>query len=690
MVKTYDNFVLLFSRDGNENRAKVIESPAGEGKVSFNDPFTRDEFDVLIAKLGDYSPGDRAAEDVIKDIGARLFDQVFKDQVYGLLRDSIARTQTRNKGLRILLRLTDAPGLADLPWEYLYDKTDNRFLALSYDTPIVRYLDVGAPVVPRSRRGPLRVLVMTSSPEGYEQLQVDDEWTRLSESLAEALRGEVTLSRVEATRSELLKSLDEEFHVLHFIGHGGFDAGGGYLVLTGENGRADRLYGEDLGRLLHDSRSSLRLVVLNACEGGRASVTDPFAGAAQSLLQAGLPAVVAMQFKIGDEAAITFATQFYSSIARYQQVDAALTEARKAIFACGNHIEWATPVLYMRSRDGAVFQPEPEKTSEAATEGLIYSAIVEAIFEGRLIPFLGPDANRCGRADDRPWEFKPGGVPPDDDDLAAYLADSFEMKTGDRLAKISQTIATVTGSNRGVTSKIRSVLAGPFEITPLHHMLASIPAQIAKRGNPAQYPLIVTSNHDDLLERAFREAGQPFDLIYYALDGDGQGRFYCRKHGSAEEHALAGRASGRATKRNPPILLDERTVILRLNGVLQRVNSNHSSCVITEDDFIDYMAGCDIGLLLPASVLGRLKGRDNHILFLGYAAGDWNWRVALRRLWGDGPLPPSWIVAPDSQEDDVEESFWTKRTVTPIRVSWNAFIDEMRRRLHEYCGNGGV
>jgi hypothetical protein len=54
---------------------------------------------------------------------------------------------------------------------------------------------------------------------------------------------------------------------------------------------------------------TLRLVVLNACEGGRASVEDPFAGS-PAPGAAGLPAVVAMQFPITDAAAVTFASEF--------------------------------------------------------------------------------------------------------------------------------------------------------------------------------------------------------------------------------------------------------------------------------------------------------------------------------------------------------------------------------------------
>jgi non-specific serine/threonine protein kinase len=75
--------------------------------------------------------------------------------------------------------------------------------------------------------------------------------------------------------------------------------------------------------------------------------------------------VIAMQFEITDGAAIAFAQWFYAAIASGYPVDAALTEARKAIYAQGHGVEWGTPVLYMRAPDGRIFDIEQvERVSE--------------------------------------------------------------------------------------------------------------------------------------------------------------------------------------------------------------------------------------------------------------------------------------------------------------------------------------
>jgi hypothetical protein len=99
-------------------------------------------------------------------------------------------------------------------------------------------------------------------------------------------------------------------------------------------------------------------VVLNSCEGARASHVDPFSGAASSLVECGIPAVVGMQFEITDEAAITFAGRLYSALVQGFPIDAALAQSRKAIFAAGNDTEFGTPVLFLRTGDARLFEPE--------------------------------------------------------------------------------------------------------------------------------------------------------------------------------------------------------------------------------------------------------------------------------------------------------------------------------------------
>jgi len=386
--RRYLDFDVLIEASGDRYRAKVLDSPAGQAVREFDLPFSRLELENMVLRItrtvGELRRDIRRLEtperQLVRSFGGRLFDAVFGGTIQGALQSSLNEAYRKEAGLRIRLRLADAPELADLPWEYLYSSSTNQFLSLSSDTPVVRYLDLPSAVRPLTVSLPLHVLVMISSPTDHPQLAVSEEWARLNDALRDLMdRGLVVLTQLErATLSALQRPLRlGQYHIFHFVGHGGFDeqAQDGALLLEDETGKGRLVSGQDLGVMLSGHRS-LRLVILNACEGARSSPSDPFAGAAQSLLQQGIPATIAMQFEISDKAAITFAHEFYGAVADGYPIDAALAESRRAIFARGNEVEWATPVLHMRSPDGRVFRMRlpapgaavPEEAATAARE----------------------------------------------------------------------------------------------------------------------------------------------------------------------------------------------------------------------------------------------------------------------------------------------------------------------------------
>jgi pyruvate/2-oxoglutarate dehydrogenase complex dihydrolipoamide acyltransferase (E2) component len=92
-----------------------------------------------------------------------------------------------------------------------------------------------------------------------------------------------------------------------------------------------------------------------------------FSGTAATLVRRGIPAVVAMQYQITDEAAIEFSRAFYEALADGWPVDAAVTDARVAV-SMDSMLEWGTPVLYMRSPDGRLFDISTEAPSLEPTQ----------------------------------------------------------------------------------------------------------------------------------------------------------------------------------------------------------------------------------------------------------------------------------------------------------------------------------
>ena len=149
------------------------------------------------------------------------------------------------------------------------------------------------------------------------------------------------------------------YHIWHFIGHGQYsrDTHEAELVFRSRAGSHQAVTGFDLGALLN-GHASLRLVVMNACYGAKGGTDEPFSSLSAAIVEQGIPAVIAMQFQISDEAAILFSEEFYSGIVDGLPIEAAVTEARRSIFFSGNRIEWATPVLFLRSKTGALFDWE--------------------------------------------------------------------------------------------------------------------------------------------------------------------------------------------------------------------------------------------------------------------------------------------------------------------------------------------
>ncbi|MHC4854457.1 MAG: CHAT domain-containing protein, partial [Planctomycetota bacterium] len=269
-------------------------------------------------------------------------------------------------GLRLKLRIKP-PELAALPWEFLYDPRQAEYICLSRDTPVIRYLELPHPIQPLVVRPPLSILGMIASPRDLSPLDIGREKRRM-ERAVQALQSQelVNLTWLEGqTWRDLQRAMrGGPWHIFHFIGHGGFDhtTDEGLIALADSEGMTRSFRATELGRLLADHRS-LRLVLLNSCEGARASERDIFSSTASILVRRGLPAVLAMQYEITDPAAIEFARAFYEALADGLPVDAAVTEARKAVsLAVTNSVEWGIPVVYMRAPQGVIFQlPETDR-----------------------------------------------------------------------------------------------------------------------------------------------------------------------------------------------------------------------------------------------------------------------------------------------------------------------------------------
>ena len=365
-LKDYLDFDIEIREGEPRGYAVAVRSPAGEALEVMRFPFDerqlRDRLkDLEIALLR--SGGTRRAlsteERTVQEFGQSLFEAVLVGKVGTCYYRSMDQAQQQGKGLRLKLHVKP-PNLTVLPWEFLYDPDRDEYLCFSRDTPIVRYTDLRQSISRLIVAPPLRILGMVASPRDLDPLDVEHEKGLMDEAVGDLQAdGLVHLTWLEGeTWRDLQRAMrrDGPWHIFHFVGHGDFDlAAQEGLIAFAEKGTGRRhlLRSRDLARLL-DGHPSLRLVFLNSCEGARGSEGDPFSGTAATLVRRGIPAVVAMQYQITDQAAIEFSSAFYESLADGLPVDAAVTEARVAV-SMDSMLEWGTPVLYMRSPDGRLF-----------------------------------------------------------------------------------------------------------------------------------------------------------------------------------------------------------------------------------------------------------------------------------------------------------------------------------------------
>jgi len=373
-MDAYDDFrVTLRPRaDGGYDTVAVGVGGAVHSGV-FRLPFDDDELERAVLDVARHGPTRRATT---RDVGgsSEPVEHVDPEQLGGALAEALItgdiatgydaarrKAATDRRGLRLSISLAEAPQLLSVPWELLYRRP--RFLANQRSTPLVRHLDTPDLPLPPAIDAKVRILGVVASPADCAALDVTAERARVEQAVR-VVSERVELDWLEpATPRRLREALrDGVYHVLHYVGHSDFKADGeGVLYLEDGAGGHAEVDSTELANLLAD-QTSLRLVVLNSCEGARTSLTDPFAGVATTLVQLGVPAVVAMQFEISDAAAILFAEELYTNlIARQSPIDASVGEARKALYIELGGIEWATPVLFMGDVDVELFhfQVEP-------------------------------------------------------------------------------------------------------------------------------------------------------------------------------------------------------------------------------------------------------------------------------------------------------------------------------------------
>lgn len=277
--------------------------------------------------------------------------------------------------LLVRLMVHDAE-LQAVPWEALCGAGEALgFWGTSPNVLPVRGVASSEPWQPRDVHGAVKVLAL--APTGSAGL------ANLKQALQERINSEEIdwLDPIDGRAAKVPGILDRLRrepipHVIHFLGHGGIDDCGRPTLRMGDDDEEQKwLPVEVLAQQLASTfRGTLRLIVLEACEGAKPSV---FASAAEILARAGAHAVVAHLWPVRADVARTCSAQFYRVMLGSERnggdVAIALNEARRAMIGTYDaSAEALSPVLYLRGPDGKIFnfggrQVEQHRTSFASS-----------------------------------------------------------------------------------------------------------------------------------------------------------------------------------------------------------------------------------------------------------------------------------------------------------------------------------
>jgi len=238
-------------------------------------------------------------------------------------------------------------------------------------------------------------------------------------------------------------------------------------------------------------------------------------------------------------------------------------------------------------------------------------------------------------------------------DLAARFA--YRARSGQLgLSEVAQYVDVMMG-RPDLCRMLEKQLTVESEPTRVHRFLAGLPARLERLGSERRHQLILTTNFDTALERAFEDAKQPYDLAVYLAAGPDKGKFaHLPLDGERDPVTVDVPNSYTRFPINDDLDLT-RTLIVKIHGTVDdRRYGWRSNYVITEDNYIDYLSGSPVATLIPFQILAALQ--NSHCLFLGYDIGDWNVRIFLKRIWGKEFSNRSWAV--QEEADDFQRELW--------------------------------
>jgi hypothetical protein len=197
-----------------------------------------------------------------------------------------------------------------------------------------------------------------------------------------------------------------------------------------------------------------------------------------------------------------------------------------------------------------------------------------------------------------------------------------------------------------------------------HELFAGWKGLKTHTGDRVPFPMIITTNYDDTLERRLADAGLKYHLLSYQADGAHRGLFYHRQ----PDNGL------RIIERPHNIRkFSDAFVVVKLNGGFDRQRRIPESYATARLDYWDLAAR--IPDVLPAAVQETVLA--NPLLFLGSGLYAPDIESFVRFAHKDHPGPRSWAVV--LKEDGIE--YWRQCGVEIINKPINDYVNVLRERL---------
>ena len=142
---------------------------------------------------------------------------------------------------------------------------------------------------------------------------------------------------------------------------------------------------------------------------------------------------------------------------------------------------------------------------------------------GQVVPLLGAGANLCDRPPDCSWDAESQSA--ERRRAVGLVADEFGYPLADRteLARVSEYVELAAGEGP-LYERLRDIFDAEHPPNSVHRFLAALPASLEAKGKGHLHQLVITTNYDDILERAFSDAGEPYEVVVYMAGGEDRGR----------------------------------------------------------------------------------------------------------------------------------------------------------------------